>query len=145
MTVTPTEWKWRRWRLGEGEFKTLGPASKPRPAEFPRVIPPAWWARLVAFLARRKKPAPPPKPPAYSGVLVKQGLVLRNPGGGVENIDEMAFEVEQAEFEDGKQTDRAGANDQDVRFRDTGCFRDIGHISILGSSGPERRFRTVIP
>lgn len=85
MTVTPVEFLWREWRLGEGRFRGRGPASKPRPTQFPHRIPAAWWMRLVAFLARRKKaPAAPAHriPAPFSG----QGLMLLEPRGGTENI-----------------------------------------------------------
>lgn len=52
--VSPEEFLWREWRLGEGRFKGRGPTSSPRPTAFPKVIPPTWWARLAAFLLKRK-------------------------------------------------------------------------------------------
>jgi N-acetyl-anhydromuramyl-L-alanine amidase AmpD len=46
-------WLWARWRLGEGEFRALGPKSSPRPKGLPYVIPLTWWARLRALLKAR--------------------------------------------------------------------------------------------
>jgi len=34
----------------------------------------------------------------------------------VENVDEMGFEIEQAQLKDGKQPDRSGADDDDIRL-----------------------------
>lgn len=81
--VTPTEFEWREWRLGEGRYRGRGPASTPRPAHFPKLIPPAWWARLTEFLAKRKKAAPVNTIPApFSG----RGIVLLEPTGGTETV-----------------------------------------------------------
>lgn len=52
--VTPAEFLWREWRLGERRFAGLGPKSSPRPSVLPKLIPPMWWARLAAFLLKRK-------------------------------------------------------------------------------------------
>lgn len=49
---------WVAWRLGEGPWKKYGPAAKKVRPNVPRVIPAAWWARLVRFLANRKKGNP---------------------------------------------------------------------------------------
>lgn len=81
--VTPVEFEWREWRLGEGRYRGRRPASSPRPAHFPKLIPPAWWARLAAFLARRRKAAPVTGIPApFNG----RGVVLLEPTGGTESI-----------------------------------------------------------
>lgn len=53
--VTTTEWAWREWFLGEGDFKPHGrrnPAVRSRTGA-PARIPPEWWQRLEEFLARR--------------------------------------------------------------------------------------------
>ena len=51
-------WQWAEWRLGEGEFKSFGPAAeKHRPADAPRPIPDWAWkrfSRLVTDRARAK-------------------------------------------------------------------------------------------
>lgn len=60
--ITRQEWRWRAWRLGEGEWKGRGPASQPRPDVFPAKIPVEWWLRLAVFLARRKAQQQRPKP-----------------------------------------------------------------------------------
>ncbi len=52
--VADDYWAWVRWRLGEGEFKghQLDPARRPN---VPKLIPPTWWVKLIAFVAARKK------------------------------------------------------------------------------------------
>lgn len=53
--VTREEWTWRRWRLGEGEFRGYGPhVQSVRPEWIREEIPKAWWNRLEAFVAARK-------------------------------------------------------------------------------------------
>lgn len=66
--VSPQEWLWRRWRLGEGEFRGLDPSNPAvRPASLPPKIPQEWWPRLQAFVARRPQvPAPVPAPPRHA-------------------------------------------------------------------------------
>lgn len=87
--VTPAEFEWREWRLGEGRYKDAGyPQGKPkrksiygRPTALER---PLWFARLKLFLAKRR-PKPPPSPLSL-GLLGKPFAFYRNPRGGVENI-----------------------------------------------------------
>lgn len=53
--VTPGYWEWLAWRLGEGDFKDVGPASKAhRPDGLPDRVPVAWWARMARYVAARK-------------------------------------------------------------------------------------------
>lgn len=53
--VTREEWTWRRWWLGEGEFRDFGPHDTDvRPAFIRERIPPEWWQRLEEFIAARK-------------------------------------------------------------------------------------------
>jgi hypothetical protein len=82
MAVSPLEWEWREWVLGEGRYKGRGARSQPRPTYLPLPIPKIWWVRLAAFLARRKKPAPPAVPAPFNG----RGMVLLEPAGGTEDI-----------------------------------------------------------
>lgn len=85
--VTPAEYEWREWRLGEGRYKGAGhPNGGPkrkaiygRPTLLER---PMWFARLQAFLLRRKLAAAPPS----LGLLAQPFAFYRNPRGGVENV-----------------------------------------------------------
>ena len=53
--VTREEWTWRRWRLGEGEFRDHGPhVEAVRPEWIRPDIPAVWWVRLVSFVAVRR-------------------------------------------------------------------------------------------
>lgn len=81
MRVTPVEFEWREWRLGEGRYKGKGPKSLPRPAHFPQMISPLWFARLAAFLAKRRTVKP-----LHPGLLAQPFAFYRNPRGGVENV-----------------------------------------------------------
>jgi len=81
VTVSPLEWQWRAWVLGEGRYKGMGRRSQPRPPEFPERVPQVWWVRLAAFVAARKK-LPPQIPAPFDG----NGLVLLEPTGGTEDI-----------------------------------------------------------
>lgn len=81
MSVSKVEFMWREWRLGEGRYRGKGPKSQPRPGQFPRVIPPLWFARLVAFLTRRRT-----QKPLTLGSLEHGFAFYRNPRGGVENV-----------------------------------------------------------
>lgn len=54
-TVTREEWTWRRWRLGEGEFRDHGPhVLSVRPKWIRELIPAEWWGRLADFVAARR-------------------------------------------------------------------------------------------
>ena len=79
--VNRVYFQWVEWRLGEGRYKGKGPKSQPRPGQFPRVIPPLWFARLVAFLTRRRT-----QKPLTLGSLEHGFAFYRNPRGGVENV-----------------------------------------------------------
>lgn len=54
--LTPTEeyWLWLQWILGEGRYAGKGRRSSPRPPQVRARVPASWWARLAAFLARRR-------------------------------------------------------------------------------------------
>lgn len=53
--VTREEWAWRRWWLGEGEFREAGPHNPAvRPKWVRERIPSEWWQRLEDFVAARK-------------------------------------------------------------------------------------------
>lgn len=83
--ISKTEFQWREWRLGEGRWRGKGPKSQPRPAWFPMVIPPAWFARLALFLKRRTSvPVQPPAP--QLGAFGRPFAFYRNPQGGVESV-----------------------------------------------------------
>jgi hypothetical protein len=85
MSVSKNEFLWREWLLGEGRYKGKGPRSRPRPdvgygdpSKGQENVPPEWWGRLEAFLAKRsdysepgrKTPEPPaPTAPAKTGQL----------------------------------------------------------------------------
>ena len=47
------------------------------------------------------------------------------PPGAIENVDDLAFDVDQAELEHGEETDRAGADNDCIRLDDFGhgCLR----------------------
>ena len=91
MPVSKTEFEWREWILGEGRYRDKGRRSKPRPAHFPRLIPAVWWARLAAFLARRKVSQ---TKPLERSIMDDFGTLARNPRGGVEGVYEaIAFGV----------------------------------------------------
>lgn len=58
--VTPAEFTWREWVLGEGRFAGRGPRSSPRPdvgygdpSKSQKPVPEDWWYRLEMFLAHR--------------------------------------------------------------------------------------------
>lgn len=58
MSVSRSEFRWREWILGEGEFAGHGPRSLPRPnvgygGPGQTAVPQTWWQRLEAFLAQR--------------------------------------------------------------------------------------------
>lgn len=76
-------WPWVRWRRGVGEFAPYGPANPSmRPKSAPARIS-AWaWARLKLNIAGSASSS-------YSGLLRTNGLWLRNPRGGVEDVAEM--------------------------------------------------------
>lgn len=92
MVVTQAEWQWRRWVLGEGEFKEFPPHTKAvRPdvgygGTGQRPVPQEWWARLEEFLIKRNgDPEPPrtvPLPQRIKARLpqprVKEGVLTRN-------------------------------------------------------------------
>ncbi len=51
-----TGWfSWVAWKLGEGPWKSYGPANKTVRSAVPKVISPLWWARYTQFLLDRKK------------------------------------------------------------------------------------------
>lgn len=54
MTISRPEYLWREWLLGEGHFEGArqSPARRLETGA-PAHIPPEWWHRLEAFLARR--------------------------------------------------------------------------------------------
>lgn len=60
MRISKTELAWREWFLGEGRFRG-DPRNPERRAitGAPERIPPDWWRRLEAFLARRADYAEP--------------------------------------------------------------------------------------
>jgi hypothetical protein len=75
--VTPAEFAWREWVLGEGRFADRGPRDAAARAETgaPDRIPADWWARLEAFLARRHEGnEPAAKPALLRRVLVATRL-----------------------------------------------------------------------
>lgn len=53
--VSPAEWAWRAWFLGEGQFAQYGPhdPSVRLLTAAPQRIPAEWWQRLEEFLTRR--------------------------------------------------------------------------------------------
>jgi len=55
VAVTQEEFAWREWFLGEGRFAEHGRRNMAVRDETgaPARVPPEWWARLEAFLARR--------------------------------------------------------------------------------------------
>lgn len=58
--VTREELHWREWILGRERYRDKGPRSKPRPnvgygGPGQRKVPPEWWQRLEAFVARWDK------------------------------------------------------------------------------------------
>lgn len=81
---------WREWRLGEGAFKARGPANPDyRPEVVPKRIPKRWWLHLAAFLAKRKLLNHPPIIVPLTFFDTMDGVFLRNPRGGVEDVLEM--------------------------------------------------------
>lgn len=67
-------WPWAAWRLGGRKGK--------RPASAPKFIP-AWaYVKLAAQIALNK-------PPPYAGFFARDGALLRNPRGGVDDIPKM--------------------------------------------------------
>ena len=58
MKVSPREFLWREWYLGEARFKGMGMRSFPKPFDLwghpNRLERPFWFPRLAAFVARRK-------------------------------------------------------------------------------------------
>lgn len=101
--VGPKEWKWRRYILGEGEFKQFGPQNRAhRPKDIPECVgawckngTALWRPSLKAFQAKRKiQTSKPPQVviPPYRGILNSNGTWLRNPRGGVEDVAEMFFQ-----------------------------------------------------
>jgi len=85
MTISKEEWLWRRWRLGEGEFKEFGPANTAkRPTNIPLVIPKEWWDRLRVFLKNRADPPNASNRRFLSG----RGALVRAPGGNIEQPEQ---------------------------------------------------------
>lgn len=87
-TVTAAEYEWREWRLGEGRYRGAGyPQGKPKRKSIygrPTVIErPVWFARLAAFLARRKLAQ---SKPVTLGPFARPGALYRAHNGGVENV-----------------------------------------------------------
>lgn len=86
MTVTPPEFRWREWKLGEGEWRGGGPESKPRPPAtvFPPAgrIPQAWHLRLKLFLLKRRVLSQA----VTLGPFKDHGALYRVHDGGVENV-----------------------------------------------------------
>lgn len=71
-TVSPEEFAWREWVLGEGRFKEHGPRNAEARGETgaPTRIPAEWWQRLEEFLARRHEGNEPAEsPPALRRAL----------------------------------------------------------------------------
>lgn len=67
--LSPLEFEWREWVLGEGRFKGRGPRSSPRPVRFPAPIPDEWWERFERWLARADS-AEPGRLPGVRGVVL---------------------------------------------------------------------------
>lgn len=71
MAVSKNEYLWREWVLGEGRYQNKGPRSKPRPdvgygGPGQKPVPPEWWKRLEAFLARRSDYSEPGRKPTLT-------------------------------------------------------------------------------
>jgi hypothetical protein len=67
--ISPEEWVWREWWLGEGRFKEYGPRNPEVRVQTgtPVEIPSEWWQRLEAFLAGRNRAPSPVTPPGSPG------------------------------------------------------------------------------
>ena len=83
--VTPEEFAWREWVLGEGRFKDRGARNPEARAETgaPDKVPREWWQRLEGFVARRHEGAEPPvKPKAVRRLLVATRIPPRRVSDG---------------------------------------------------------------
>lgn len=84
--VSPLEWAWRAWYLGEGAYKGHRRDPALRPAVPTNIIRdrPLWFPALAAFVARRKLTRPPvaPATPVEVGAGVapvwRRGVVFVN-------------------------------------------------------------------
>jgi hypothetical protein len=97
--VTPEEFAWRAWFLGEGQFKAYGRRSLEHRHETgaPAKVPAEWWVRLEEFLSRRSEDKEkPPAPPTYPA-----------PGPAGTTLVSAHFAVHEFDCHDGRKTPAA--------------------------------------
>jgi hypothetical protein len=106
--VSPEEFAWREWVLGEGRFRERGPRDAAARAETgaPDKIPPPWWERLEGFVARRHEG----KEPRQSPPMVRRILVaVRAPTRRVDDEAQLSphFNVDEFNCKDGTRVPKA--------------------------------------